>query len=93
MIKKTLAIRCNKCYNILTETGECYCKALGFIKDKDNKWFIYSDDEDFSLLEVWLDERGRKVKVVNLDLTLKAYNLLLLSNKIIKYIKPLKEKK
>ena len=88
MIKKQLAIRCNKCYNILTKTGECFCKKLAFIKIK-NVFFVYTDDEDCSIVMVFIDSNGRKIKVIDLDILKKASVLLPVSKDILERIKPL----
>ena len=92
MIKKTLAIRCNKCYNIIDETGECYCGRLAFIKFK-KVWFIYTDDEGYSIVIVYKDGKNRKIKVVDVDAIKKASVILPINVEVLEKIKPINFKK
>lgn len=82
MIKKSLAIRCNKCYNIINGTGKCYCGALALIKQQ-GCYYIYTDDEDYSFVSVYTDEKGRKVKVLDADIIKKTSVVVPLDKEIV----------
>lgn len=87
MIRKTLAIRCNLCYNVIESTGKCYCENIAFIKQK-GVWFIYSDNEDYSIVMVYKDDKGRRVKVVDVDRLKQASSTLPITEQVLDRIKP-----
>ncbi len=90
MVTKKLAIRCDLCYNVIEDTGKCYCGKLAAIRNR-KFLFIYTDEELFSFVSVYQDDKERKVKVIEVDFIKKAFVTLPVASKVLDMIKPIKD--
>ena len=62
-MKKLQGIKCNKCRDVLYTTKMCACKSLG-LKLDGRLFIIYSDDEDITLGDVYIDDTNRLVRFI-----------------------------
>jgi len=74
------AVKCNKCNDILYTNRLCSCGHIGFLKD-DRFHFIYCDkDEDFDIVEAYIDTKLVKFKS---DITYILAPILYMSKEVV----------
>ena len=61
---KQLGVKCDLCNDILHTNRKCACGSLGLIVS--SRYFnIYSEQEKFSLVDIYLDDYNRLVRYYN----------------------------
>jgi len=58
-----VGFRCNKC-NDVVYNRECFCGDLE-VHNKGHKYIVFTDDPDIETFNIYVDDTGKIVKIVN----------------------------